>query len=234
MSQNPKELLRQKCHRSTPAQVSASGGRIAEHLRRLERYRKASVVFIEPSLLLRQARINALADGKVLIIPGAGLKDGFYRLEPYRIPFSQLPRAVSGRELGSFGVKISSAKDFAGTLVNFMVREAWLADRRGYCLGEGKGFFDLSVAILNELGALDRDFQVAGVVRSSNLVIEEIPACEWDVAGDLLLTPDGVVEVVVGDKRGPVIVWPALTLDRIRRITPLWKIYVEQGLDRQA
>lgn len=227
-----KNQARSLCGRPDPARSLAVAGQVAEHLRRLEWYRQASQVFFDPSLLLKQARINALADGKLVIMPGPGMKDGFYRLDPYRIPFSKLALAATGRELPSFGRKITARSEVSLLKVDLLIGEYWAVDERGYGVGEGKGFFDLSVALLAELEGLDEGCRVLVAVQDRSRLVAGLQANPWDIAGDGILTPEEVVMVGNLTRKPTGIAWEALTLDRIRRITPLWKLYVEQGRDR--
>jgi 5-formyltetrahydrofolate cyclo-ligase len=227
-----KNQARVSSGRPEPARCLALAGQVAEHLRRLEKYRQASQLFIDPSPLLKQARINALADGKLLIMPGPGLKEGFYRLDPYRIPFSKLALAAAGRELPSFGQKITARSEVSLLKVELLIGEYWAVDERGYGVGEGKGFFDLAMALLAELEGLADDYRVMVAVQDRCRLVAGLPVDPWDIAANGILTPEKVIMISQISPRRPDIVWEALTLDRIRRITPLWKLYVEQGRDR--
>lgn len=229
-----KAQLRELHSRPDPALSLAAAGRVAEGLRRLAGYRQAKQVLIDPSPLLKQARINALVDGKVLIMPGPGLKDGFYRLDPFTIKFAQLGKAISGRDLPDFGKRLASRQELADLEVSLLIGEGWAVDQRGYFLGEGKGFFDLSVALLCELGGVVEGFRVVMALLDTERLLKNLPFDPWDVGADVLLTADGEELLSREEKLPPTIVWEALSLDRIRRITPLWKLYVEQGRDRQV
>ena len=55
--------------------------RAAERLRRLEVYRRAKTIMVPPDQAQLQVRINALLDGKRLIMATPGLRDGFYLLD---------------------------------------------------------------------------------------------------------------------------------------------------------
>ena len=235
MSNFTKEQLRELHGRPEPSLGLAQAGRLAERLRRLDGYRQAKQLFVDPSPLLKQARLNALLDGKVLVMPGPGLKDGFYRLDPYTIKFAQLAKAVAGRDLPEFGQRLASRPEVSALEISLLVGEAWALDRWGFFLGEGKGFFDLSVALLAELGGLVKGYRVVVALTDPAQPVNDLPADSWDVPADLMLTAEG--EVLLsreGARRRPEIVWEGLTLDRVRRITPLWKLYVEQGRDRQV
>ena len=229
-----KEQLRE-LHDRPDADLSLElAGRLAERLRRLDGYRQAKQLFIDPSPLLKQARLNALVDGKVLIMPAPGMKDGFYRLDPYRIKFPQLAKAVNGRDLADFGKRLASRQEIAVLEISLLIGEAWAIDRRGFFLGEGKGFFDLSVALLAELGGLSEGFRVVMALADPARLINNLPVDSWDVGCDVMLTAEGDGPLSREGRQSPAIVWDVLALDRIRRITPLWKLYVEQGRDRQV
>lgn len=227
-----KNQARTACGRPASADSLALAGQVAEQLRRQEKYRQAAQVFLEPSPLLKQARINALADGKILIMPGPGLKEGFYRLDPYRIPFSKLAQAAVGRELPAFGQKITARREAALLEIDLLIGEYWAVDERGYGVGEGKGFFDLAVALLAELGGLADDCLVMVAVQDRRRLVAKLAVAAWDIAGNAVLTPQQVFTVDQFQARHKGILWEALGLDRIRRITPLWKLYVEQGRDK--
>lgn len=229
-----KEQLRELYDRPDAGLSLEQAGRLAERLRRLDGYRQAKQLFIDPSPLLKQARLNALVDGKVLIMPGPGLKDGFYRLDPYTIKFAQLGKAVNGRDLADFGKRLASRPEISGLGISLVIGEAWALDRRGFFLGEGKGFFDLSVALLAELGGLAEGFRVVMALADPERLINNLPVEPWDVGVDVLLTAEAEESLSREGGHSPAIAWDVLTLDRVRRITPLWKLYVEQGRDRQA
>ncbi|MBU3937029.1 MAG: hypothetical protein KKD53_05830, partial [Proteobacteria bacterium] len=76
------------------ASEGKASGKSAEIVRRLEKYRDAKRIFVGPTARLQQIRINALTDGKELLVPAPGLKEGFYLLAPYEIPFKHLAFAV--------------------------------------------------------------------------------------------------------------------------------------------
>ncbi len=227
-----KSRFRSQFDRPDPARGMSVGGKLAEELRRLPVYRQASQLFVDPSPLLKQARINALVDGKVLVMPGPGLKDGFYRLAPYAVPFGKLARAVSGRDLPDFGRKMAASQELLDVEIDLLVGEALCVDRLGHSLGEGRGFFDLATALLSELGGLAKDFKAIAAVFEQARLVESLPADSWDVICDLILTPAAVVATGEVRSQRPRIFWEALDLNRIRRLTPLWKLYVAQGRDR--
>ena len=104
--------------------ILAVQGKLAENLRRSESYRRCKQIFIDPSLLLRQARVNALLDGKELIMPAAGLKDGFYLLKPFLIPFKKLVMSVTYRGLDHYGRRLGSG-DISSLKISLLLGESF-------------------------------------------------------------------------------------------------------------
>jgi len=203
-------------------EIIAAQGRLAERIRRLSGYRQARQVFIDPTLLLRQARINALLDGKDLIMPAAGLKEGFYLLKPFTIPFKKLSAGVTYKALADHGQKIFT-EDVGSLDISLLIGESLVVDGNGWRLGDGEGFFDLAVALLSEMGALGEGCQVVSALAASKKIIEMVPHDPWDVRADVIVTPDEIIEL--NDPAVlPCINWGALTRERIKRITPLWNL----------
>jgi 5-formyltetrahydrofolate cyclo-ligase len=199
--------------------ILAVQGKLAENLRRLESYRFCRQIFIDPSLLLRQARINALLDGKELVMPAAGLKDGFYLLKPFSVPFKKLIMAVTYKGLAHYG-RLLGAKEISSLNISLLLGESLAVDRRGHRLGDGQGFFDLAVALLNELGGVAAGCQVVAAIDDAAKVVASIPRDPWDVKCAKIIGPAGCEEL--GDF-SPVtgLHWEELPPERIKRMAPL-------------
>lgn len=205
------------------AALAAAGvtdlGQMAERVRRLPAYRRCQRVFVSPALELAQVRINALLDGKELIMPGPGLKDGFYRLPPYRLPFAKLALAVSLKGLPQHG-QLLPHEALAGLEVGMLFTEALAVDSQGQRLGDGSGFFDLGCALLHQCGALVSGVEVwAAAVRGR---VEALPVDPWDVPMHGLVSAREEV-IFPAPALLPLIDWRQLNEQRIRKIGPLWK-----------
>jgi 5-formyltetrahydrofolate cyclo-ligase len=200
------------------------GNKAAEHLRRLDFYRQAKRVFASPAPELIQARVNTLADGKELVMPAPGLKEGFYLLTPYVLPFRELTFAVTLKGLLQYGRRLERQR-FSGLGLDLMLTAAVAVDRGGGRLGEGQGFFDLACAALYELGAVTSRNQIVGVVAEGQIVPYNLPLEPWDVRLNGLLTPSGYQETAGPAKTQPVIYWEAIPLKRVRKMTPVWQVY---------
>lgn len=202
--------------------ILAVQGRLAEILRRSEDYRRCKQLFIDPSLLLRQARVNALLDGKELIMPAAGLKEGFCLLKPFVVPFKKLVMAVTYAGLDYFGRRLS-LQEIAALDIGVLVGESFAVDRQGCRLGDGQGFFDLALALLSEMGGVAQDCQVVAAVDDPAKVVESVPCEPWDVKCTRILSPAGIENLAAATVI-PGIFWDDIALERVRRISPLWRL----------
>jgi len=201
-------------------------GRLAQYLRQIKSYHSARQLFISPAPMLAQLRINALNDGKDVIMPGPGLKDGFYLLKPFTVPFTKLSFAVSNKGLPKFGRRLA-AGDLAALALDLLITDAWAVDEQGTRLGDGQGFFDLSYAIMTEHKALkDSCLKYAVLDNPERLLSEtELPTNDWDVRMDGVILPAGIMALPKAAKRNHPIYWDKLPRKRIKKLKPLWEIW---------
>ncbi len=199
-------------------------GKIAQSIRNLPNYRQVRQIFVGPAPGLLQVRVNALVDGKELIMPGPGLKEGFYLCKPYSIPFPKLGNAVTLLGISQYGRRLNLA-DLAALSIGLLVTDAVAVDSSGNRLGDGQGFFDLAHAILAETGALHDEKRVYAAVVEHQLSTVPLPVDSWDVSMDGFVTVSGSKDFPHFPQASPSVVWESLVLDRIRKIGPLWKLF---------
>ncbi|MGV1099890.1 5-formyltetrahydrofolate cyclo-ligase [Thiovibrio sp. JS02] len=201
-----------------------SPGKIAELVRRFAQYRQTTRVFVTPAPILKQVRINALLDGKELLMPAQGLKEGFLLLRPYQVPFRDLGYAVTYKGLAQYGLKVGE-EELRKMPAGLLFTEVAATDRSGGFVGDGKGLFDLTVAILAESGALVPESRTFGVVgEAARILAEEIELAAWDVRLNGLVTSEEVLAASEEPPLGRRLLWAELPAKRIKKITPLWKL----------
>ncbi len=197
-------------------------GKAAENLRKLQPYRDASTVFASPDASLLQIRINCLLDGKNLIIPGPSLRSGFYLLKAHTIPFPSLSSAVTYKGLEKFGHLIKDEK-IKTLSIDLFLTDALAVDQQGIRLGDGKGFVDLSFGLLSEMGAIRPDAAILAAVSKDQITDDTLPRDKWDVKMNGAVTPAGLVEFDINQIKGKIY-WDTLPKERIKKISPLWKL----------
>ncbi len=198
-------------------------GKIAEALRRQDVYRQSKTLFVSPSPQLNQVRINALLDGKMLLVPGPGIKKGFYLLRPYVVPFQDLGHAVALKGIEQFG-KLLAMKGLRELHVDLALTDCLAVAPGGGRLGNGTGFFDLAMGILSDLGSVDGETLFGAVGVQDQLIGEEISLDGWDVQLHFFLTTEGLIPFEKESQRLQVI-WDVVGKKRIRKIEPLWQLF---------
>ena len=198
-------------------------GRLAETLRGTSLYKGARTIYVSPAVLLGQVRINVLADGKNLLVPAPGLKDGYYLLRGSRVPAGKLAFAATPAGMAEFGQRLDV--DFReGFSADLLVNEVLAVDQRGNHLGDGHGFFDLVIAILAAAGGLSADWKAVAVPLAGMIQIEDLPVDPWDVPVHAALASDRL-HFFEPRPASPTIMWEALSRKKIRKISPLWKLF---------
>jgi len=194
--------------------------RAAQRLRSIKAYQEAATIMAAPDQVLVQARINALADGKDVVLATPGLRGGFVCLKTKRIRVRDRPEAVKGSMAGKYGLATKTAHL---PRMDFMVTGAVAVDAHGRRLGKGQGFFDLEYLILLNADKIDPEVTVAALVHDLQIV-DEVPAEMGDVAVDLIVTPNRVLLAADRPVRPSEINWSRLPHQKVRRMTPLFEL----------
>lgn len=196
-------------------------GKAAERLRFLPEYKEAKRIMVPPDQAQLQVRINALMDGKELVVATPGLREGFYLLRREGIPATEWSKAARGSNFAYYGTPLPL--DRIGK-IDLMVTGAVAVGLNGGRLGKGKGYFDIEYMILREIGAVGEGTPIVAVVDELQ-VLQEVPMTEKDVSVDIIVTPNRVIHLERSKSRPKGILWESIPKKYIRRIKPLWELY---------
>ncbi|UCC66498.1 MAG: 5-formyltetrahydrofolate cyclo-ligase [Deltaproteobacteria bacterium] len=199
----------------------------AERLRGLGVYRKARTVMVPPDQAQLQVRVNALLDGKRLIMATPGLRDGFYLLEKDRIRIKDLVRAVRSSGVRRFGKRLFTSRKEIGE-VDLLVTGAVAVGLQGGRIGKGSGYFDLEYMILRQIGSVKERTLIVALVDDLQ-VREDIPMEEKDVAVDFIVTPTQVIKVEAAAQRPPRVLRYLLDVQGIKRMRPIRELGQTDG-----
>ncbi len=195
-------------------------GKASERLRGLPEYKSAKRVMVPPDQAQLQVRINALMDGKELIMASPGLKEGFFLLRRDMIKVHLWPKALRGSNIAFYG-KPLSLKDIGK--IELLITGAVAVGLNGGRLGKGKGYFDLEYQILREIGAVEEDVPIVVHVDDSQ-VFEEVPMEEGDVSVNIIVTPTRILRVNGPLRRPQGIKWDKIPPKLIKRMKVLWEL----------
>lgn len=193
----------------------ASAGKIAERLRRLLVYRNASCVLVPPTAFFRQTAVNVLLDGKSLVFSSPKMHQGFYLVNPQRIPRPQRASAASFRSPNPWAHRIAHR---AGekVRVDVIVMPCLAASRNGGRLGDGSGLMDLQAACLGALGWLHARTAVVGVVPEAHL-LDTIPMKSTDVFLHWIITEHRALQTTWHGQVQVPILWKMVDKKTLRR-----------------
>lgn len=191
----------------------------AERMRRLETYQRAKTVMVPPDQAQLQVRINAVMDGKRLIMATPGLRDGFYLLHKGAIKARDWKGATRSSGVRRFGTRLVTTRREIGT-VDFMATGAVAVGLQGGRIGKGSGYFDLEYMILREIGSVNETTPICALVDECQ-VLEEVPMETKDVAVDFICTPFRIITTERSLSRPTKIPWGFLNERYIKGMRPL-------------
>jgi len=163
----------------------------AENLRKLEIYKRARVIFVNPDAPQRKVRENALRDGKMVIMPVPRLKENFFLLLD--------PKKLKGKEReastikGAFklGEKLR-LEDLP--MIDLKIQGSVAVDLSGNRLGKGGGYGDKECELLLKAGKVKKTAPLITLVHEIQ-VVEKVPREEHDFQVDYIITPERIIKI---------------------------------------
>jgi 5-formyltetrahydrofolate cyclo-ligase len=174
---------------------------------------------VPPDQAQLQVRVNAIMDGKRLIMATPGLRDGFYLLHKGEIKARDWQQAARSSGVRRFGKRLNTARQEIGT-IDLMATGAVAVDLQGGRIGKGSGYFDLEYMILREIGSVDEQTPVVALVDDLQ-VRDRVPMEEKDVAMDFICTPTRVITIERRLARPSQIPWDLLPEKALKGMRPL-------------
>jgi 5-formyltetrahydrofolate cyclo-ligase len=191
----------------------------AERMRGLEAYQRARTIMVPPDQAQLQVRINALLDGKQLIMATPGLRDGFYLLEKGGIKVKDWRSAARSSGVRRFGTRLGTTHQEIGE-IDLLATGAVAVGLRGGRIGKGSGYFDLEYMILREIGSVTEATPICALVDDCQ-VRDEVPMEAQDVAVDFIITPTRVFTIEMTLPRPAQVPWDLLDERHIKGMRPL-------------
>jgi len=195
--------------------------RAAEMLASTPEWARARIVKVNPDAPQRAVRFRALREGKTLLMPTPRLREGFWLLDPARLPARQLFAASSIKGASALATPVG-LDDLPP--IDLLVFGSVAVSRAGDRVGKGEGYAELEFATLRTLGRVPDDVVIATTIHDAQLV-EAIPHEVFDVTLDLICTP---TEVIRPSGRGPRpggVLWDRLPADRRHEMPILEELY---------
>lgn len=198
----------------------------ARRLRATPQWQAARTVKANPDSPQWPVRQRALEDGKTLYmaVPRLAEERPFFLLDPADLRHS--PRQASSIKGASASARTVDVDELEP--VDLVVTGCVAVGRDGARLGKGGGFSDLEFAVAAAAGLIGPGTVVATTVHP--LQVRDrgvIPVTDHDMAVDLVVTPDEVIETGAR-RRLASIAWDQLTDDKVAAIPLLQRLRREQ------
>jgi 5-formyltetrahydrofolate cyclo-ligase len=194
----------------------------SEKLRGLAVYQQARTIMVPPDQAQLQVRINALLDGKRLIMATPGLRDGFYLLEKGNIKVKDWRSAARSSGVQRFGKRLKTTRSEIGE-VDLLATGAVAVGLQGERVGKGSGYFDLEYMILREIGSVIEATPICALVDNCQ-VLEQVPMEAKDVAVDFIITPTRIITTERTLARPAKLPWNELNERHIKGMRPLQEL----------
>lgn len=195
----------------------------AERLSGTTVWTRAETLKANPDSPQWPVRQRALEERKVvyMAVPRLAGERPFFLLDPDEL--ADDPRRASSIKGASRSGRAVDVDQLA--TVDVVVTGCVAAAPDGARLGKGGGFADLEFAVAREAGLVGPDTPVVTTVHELQVVgTDVIPMTDHDIALDLIVTPERVVETE-GRRSAPQGVdWSLLSEDRIRSIPLLRRL----------
>jgi 5-formyltetrahydrofolate cyclo-ligase len=193
--------------------------RAAKRLAKLEIWKNAKVIKVNPDSPQRPVRERALSEGKKVIMPTPRIREGFLVLDPNRIDETEYDKASTIRGAFRWGEVVSPKRL---PRIDLIVIGSVAVNLAGYRLGKGEGYAELEWAILYEEGKVEQETPIVTTVHDLQIVNYEFESMPYDLVVDYIVTPTRTIKVRRGARRPEGIYWKLLSKKKLDEI-PLLK-----------
>ncbi len=179
-------------------------------------WKKAKALKANPDSPQRAIRQKALEQGKVvyMAVPRLRAEKPFVELDPKRLRCS-LYSASSIKGAAQYGRLVSLADV---SRIDLIVCGSVAVNRQGARVGKGGGYSDLEFALLTEAKKIRPDTPIVTSVHPLQIVAEELPMTEHDIALTAIVTPQEIIECRALYPRPRGIYWEMLSAEKIEAI----------------
>jgi 5-formyltetrahydrofolate cyclo-ligase len=195
--------------------------RFPDALRALPFYAGTGPVFVTPDNCLDIFRSEVIREGRPMLQTVA-VAMGFHFIGPGDVP------PGSERFAGTLDGALIFGKPVDLEFVRALGPLDWVVTgtcavnpSTGVRFGKGHGFFDLEWGIMASLGIVNEETPLIICAHDYELVDEELPAADFDTAGDWVITPTRTIKIPRTIKKPPGIDWNVLGDHLLREIQPL-------------
>jgi len=173
---------------------------------------------------IERLRLQALRDGKLVLMTTYSIKRGFWVLDPARIAAADYAYASTLDGMERCGQRVTLAQIAGMQAVDYMVTGTGAINHEGVRFGKGHGFFDAEWGMLYQLGRVNAQTKVAAIVHDCQVLSETLYPDVFDTVADVIFTPTRTIEVTAPHKPTCGILWDRLDPHMYATIPPLQEL----------
>uniref|UniRef100_A0A5F9CEV5 Methenyltetrahydrofolate synthase domain-containing protein n=1 Tax=Oryctolagus cuniculus TaxID=9986 RepID=A0A5F9CEV5_RABIT len=190
----------------------------AELLPRLQAFRTARTVKVNPDAPQRSARFLVLDSKKTLLVPTPRLRTGLFNkiTPPPGASKADLRRCATSQGVRSHSVPVGLDSK---VLVDLVVVGSVAVSEKGWRIGKGEGYADLEYAMMVSMGAVHEGTPVVTIVHDCQVVdIPEALLEDHDIMVDYILTPTRLIATGRERPQPAGITWSKISPEMMEKI----------------
>nr|XP_019790650.1 methenyltetrahydrofolate synthase domain-containing protein isoform X6 [Tursiops truncatus] len=181
--------------------------RAAEHFPRLQAFKMARTIKVNPDAPQKNARFFVLNSKKTLLVPTPRLRTGLFNkiTPPPGATKDILRKCATSQGVRNYSTPVGLD---SRVLVDLVVVGSVAVSEKGWRIGKGEGYADLEYAMMVSMGAVSQGTPVVTIVHDCQVVdIPETLLEDHDLTVDYILTPTRVITTGCERPKPTGIVW---------------------------
>ncbi|XP_032468198.1 methenyltetrahydrofolate synthase domain-containing protein isoform X5 [Phocoena sinus] len=181
--------------------------RAAEHFPRLQAFKMARTIKVNPDAPQKNARFLVLNSKKTLLVPTPRLRTGLFNkiTPPPGATKDVLRKCATSQGVKNYSTPVGLD---SRVLVDLVVVGSVAVSEKGWRIGKGEGYADLEYAMMVSMGAVSQGTPVVTIVHDCQVVdIPETLLEDHDLTVDYILTPTRVITTGCERPKPTGIVW---------------------------
>ncbi|XP_035968935.1 methenyltetrahydrofolate synthase domain-containing protein isoform X2 [Halichoerus grypus] len=214
-SQNLADFPRPVHHR-IPNFKGAS--RAAEHFPRLQVFKMARTIKVNPDAPQTNARFFVLDSKKTLLVPTPRLRTGLFNkiTPPPGATKDILRKCATSQGVRNYSTPVGLD---SRVLVDLVVVGSVAVSEKGWRIGKGEGYADLEYAMMVSMGAVSQGTPVVTIVHDCQVIdIPEALLEDHDLTVDYILTPTKVIATGCERPKPTGILWSKISREVMGKI----------------
>ncbi|XP_046538655.1 methenyltetrahydrofolate synthase domain-containing protein isoform X2 [Equus quagga] len=195
--------------------------RAAEHFPRLQAFKMARTIKVNPDAPQKNARFLVLDSRKTLLVPTPRLRTGLFNkiTPPPGATKDILRKCATSQGVRSFSTPVGLD---ARVQVDLVVVGSVAVSEKGWRIGKGEGYADLEYAMMVSMGAVSPETPVVTIVHDCQVVdIPEALLEDHDLTVDYILTPTRVIATGCERPKPAGIIWSKISCEMMEKIPVL-------------